>query len=160
MYICTPSVCFKQASTRPHPCASKCRRTGRCGRDRARTPARADTATWLPLVSETGPSVIQVKSSECACIFKNKIHLQKRSFSSIPPPAVGSPSQAVRVAPGLVPLRVFPVAFPKETPSSRDQAVREACMLQSPVCRPQCSDMRASEGPVASVRRGGNSHDT
>lgn len=118
MYICTPSVCFKQASTRPHPCASKCRRTGRCGRDRARTPARADTATWLPLVSETGPSVIQVKSSECACIFKNKIHLQKRSFSSIPPPAVGSPSQAIRVAPGLVPLRVFPVAFPKETPST------------------------------------------
>lgn len=82
---------------------------------------------------------------------KNKIHLQKRSFSSIPLSAVRSPCQAIQVAPCLVPLRVFPVAFL----SSREQLVGSLHAAIAYMCHSQCSDMHASEGLMASVRLGG-----
>lgn len=95
-------------------------------RGRARSPASAHTATWLPLVSEMGPPVIQVEVLSARVFCKNKIHLQKGGFSRTPLPAVRSPPR-----PSGLPLPR--PAFPKGTLSSRDRSVHAACMLQSPV---------------------------
>lgn len=93
MYICTLSVCFKQAHVDAHlrtkHGGTRLTRALADRRTRARTPARANSATysclWFQKFVHLWPK-LNILSARV--FFKNKIHLQKWSVSSIPLPAV------------------------------------------------------------------------
>lgn len=94
MYICTLSVCFKQAHTLPHTCVW------------SMAAAHSSQEHWQ--AGGPGPKIQQELTQQLSCLwfqkfvhvwsklqvlsahvfFKNKIYLQKWSFSSIPLPAV------------------------------------------------------------------------
>lgn len=84
MYIRTSSVSHKHPHLRTPMRAALGAHNSQSTADSrtwARNPARANTATQLPLVSEISPLVIKAKSSERTSIFlKNKICLQKWRF--------------------------------------------------------------------------------
>lgn len=145
MYICTLSVCFKQAHTLTHTCV------------RSMAAARNSQEHWQ--TGGPGPEIQQELTQQLSCLwfqkfvhlwsklkvlsvhvfFKNKIHLQKWSFSSIPLPAVKkihSHKLFCYFCHSSSQLRLFTIFIWRQTPSIlRIKLYADAWVLNSTIYR-------------------------